>query len=407
MKQIIAFFLVLSLLSSCIKKKDDCDITSQPITDNSIVTNSANFTYCEYAVFRQKKDLELYYTIGDCNNASINTEWTYTGQNNRVGQSNSSSSFIDYEFMTSGTICAQLMTESQSSEKACREIIVLRNNVWGETTNDFSGNATVQSITLTINGDVYSGFGNFNEWYKFDTTSWTWIEKSAIPNLVDFGAFGGFVINDFAYIIGNNSSVYKYTVSTDAWENIGTFPENVSTMLDLQDPSEYPNPVVGESVNGKGYFGVGRNGRFYEYDPGANTWTQKATYPETTVINKHIFPYQNRIYVGRYYYDVATDSWVTFNIDFSRDNFAPGFVQFGNLMYSSQNGETVTFDGSIVTVYDPNGPNKCSEVVSPIKVMAQGAVTGNFAIFPKLAIPSQGNTSAHIASNIVSYYVLQ
>ena len=80
------------------------------------------------------------------------------------------------------------------------------------------------------------------------------------------------------------------------------------------------------SVNGKGYIFGGFNGTYavanvYEYDPVADTWTQKANYPGGQAIFPCGFVLNNKIYVGLasvsgmagtklfYEYNPATDSW--------------------------------------------------------------------------------------------------
>ena len=159
----------------------------------------------------------------------------------------------NFELLTSGTMCVQLESGGRKTEQLCKDITVHRNHVWATHYLDFPGGKTKQTVTMTINGSMYSGFGMFNNWYRLDTVAFRWQEMANIPNLVDFKAFAGFSINGKGYLVGNNSNLYEYDPAANSWTTKGQLPELVSTILNLgafPDPSNYSYPVLGVADGG-------------------------------------------------------------------------------------------------------------------------------------------------------------
>jgi hypothetical protein len=373
---LFTFFVVF--ISACSLTSDDenCPITAEPLTDE-------DFDMPQNVIFRGLAGAELRYITGECFGGNADVYWDYSGEAEFRSPANSINSF---EFLTGGTMCAQLKSGSGESERLCKEVTVHRDHVWGFYNKDFPGGKSKQHVTMTLNGDVYSGFGVFNNWFKFDTATFEWTEKSSIPNLVDFNAFAGFAIDDIGYVVGNNSVLYQYLPASDSWTNKGTLPELVSTILNLgayDIRAEYGYTVLGLSYNGKGYFGLGILGMLFEYDPATNAWKQLSSKPERGVIGDHVFGYQGKIYAGNNEYDIATDTWTKGRNNYNVGaGFSPGFVAFKGVMYGGLSGKTVTFDGESVKSLDLEGASFF--VNPPLNLYGNGAATGNFIIFPRL-----------------------
>lgn len=376
MNKILTFLiLLLGILSGCglLGQEDaDCPITAEPLTLD-------DYTVTEDVVYHNGVSGDLYYIAGDCFGGNGILEFDYSGEVYEVeGRV--------HEVLTSGTMCVRLKSGDRKSEELCKEVTVHRDHVWDTHRLAFPGGKTKQTVTMSINGDVYSGFGMFNNWYKLDTASFRWQEMANIPNLVDFNAFAGFSINGKGYLVGNNSILYEYDPSANSWASKGQLPELVSTILNLgafDDRSVYDQTVLGVSEGGKGYFGMGNMYYLYEYNPATNTWKQLADRPERGKVGEQAFAYQGKIYQGKYVYDIATDVWKKGGDNFSVEaGFSPGFVPFKGVMYGGLAGKTVQFDGQEVTDVDLAGAEKFTQ--APIGLYGYGAVSGNFIVFPRL-----------------------
>lgn len=390
-KSILILTAVLSIQSCSLFEEEDeiCKVTAEPLThDNLKVT--------ENAVYRGAGVGTVTYLSSTCSDdGTTNATWTYSGEalfdaatsyTNAVPPALIFDQSSSFEFLTSGTLCVQLTAWGDASAKLCKAVKVHRKHVWSRYQKDFPGGKSKQQVTMNIAGDVYSGFGMFNNWYKFDTTTFEWTPKAAIPTLLDFNAFAGFSIDGTGYLVGNNSKLYAYSPGADAWIEKGALPELVSTVLNLgafDVRSEYSFSVLGASTGGKGYFGLGNQDRLFEYDPAGNTWIELTKKPVKGILGDHTFAYNGKIFSGQYIYTIATDSWVKGNDNFNVSvGYSPGFVPFNGLMYGGLTGKTVTFDGVNLATLDLGGANQFVQV--PLLRNGNGASTGNFIIFPRL-----------------------
>ncbi|MFZ1806211.1 MAG: hypothetical protein WAU36_03260 [Cyclobacteriaceae bacterium] len=390
-KSILILTSVLSIQSCSLFEEEDeiCKVTAEPLTlDNLKVT--------ENAVYRGTGAGTVNYLSSTCSDdGNTIATWTYTGEaiydattsyTNAVPPALIFDQSSSFEFLTSGTVCVQMAAWGDASAELCKEVTVHRSHVWNRYHNDFPGGKSKQQVTMNIGGDVYSGFGMFNNWYKFDTTTFEWAPKAAIPNLLDFNAFAGFSIDGTGYLVGNNSKLYAYTPGTDAWIEKGTLPELVSTIINLgafDVRSEYSFSVLGASDGGKGYFGLGNQDRLFEYDPTNNSWNELTKKPTKGIIGDHSFAYNGKIFSGQYVYTITSDSWVRGNANFNVSaGYSPGFANLNGVMYGGRSGKTVTFDGENVTTLDLGGADQFVQV--PLLRHGNGASTGNFIIFPRL-----------------------
>lgn len=107
--------------------------------------------------------------------------------------------------------------------------------------------------------------------------------------------------------------LWRYNVNTNSWTQRASLPETAAR-----------NAAVGFSVNGKGYITTGYNGTKYlkdtwEYDPDTNKWTQKADFAGTARYYALSFAIGDYGYVGTgyddnylkdfYRYDPTNDKW--------------------------------------------------------------------------------------------------
>ena len=370
-----SLLLLLGTSACSLLGQDDenCPITAVPLTLD-------DFSLTQDVVYHNTISGDLYYTAGECFGGSGELIWEYSGEVYEItGRS--------YEVLTDGEMCVSLSSGGQQTDPLCKQVTVHRDHTWATHYLDFPGGKTKQSVIMNVAGDIYSGFGMYNNWYRFDTTSFRWEQMAAIPNLVDFNAFAGFSIDDKGYIVGNNSVLYEYDPMTNNWTNKGQLPDLVTTILNLGsfgNRAEYDRPVLGVSEAGKGYFGIGVLEHLYEYDPHTNKWTQLADRPERGKVGEHQFVYKGKIYSGKYEYDIATDTWQVGNDNFSVDaGFSPGFVLFKGAMYGGLAGKTVKFDGESITEIELEGAEMFTQ--APIGLYGNGgASSGQFIVFSRL-----------------------
>jgi N-acetylneuraminic acid mutarotase len=166
----------------------------------------------------------------------------------------------------------------------------------------------------------------------------TWTQRASCSRDSGYGASAVFVIGSKAYICGGEreswddfqthytNEVWEYDIIADTWTRKADYPGGKRGHL------------FGFSINGKGYVGGGNPykyptdtsifsyGEMYEYDPVANTWTQKASYPGKGLIEHSGFAIDGFGYVGLgYKWPLPFDnpgymSMTSFAFDFWRYN---------------------------------------------------------------------------------------
>ncbi len=137
------------------------------------------------------------------------------------------------------------------------------------------------AFAFAINHKGYVGGGQrdgliVGDLWEYNTQNDTWTLK--ISNAADFFNASTFVINNKGYVVGGQtncggicytSELSEYDPSTNSW---------------IQKAS-HPGPArsqgIGFAINGKGYYGSGRNSStilrdFYQYDPIQNSWLPEA-----------------------------------------------------------------------------------------------------------------------------------
>jgi len=150
-------------------------------------------------------------------------------------------------------------------------------------------------------------------------TQGVWKQRSDFDGVARSEA-SSFMIDGDGYICcgynGKNRlyDLWKYNVSTNSWTQKASLPESAKR-----------NAAVGFSINGKGYITTGYNGNTYlkdtwEYNPATNEWTQKADFGGSARYCALSFAIDNYGYVGTgyddnylkdfYRYDPSSDKWV-------------------------------------------------------------------------------------------------
>lgn len=141
-----------------------------------------------------------------------------------------------------------------------------------------------------------------------------------------------FVVNGQAYVFAGRDSVghslndlWRYSPSTDEWENLGTTP--------LTKRVNATACVVGDKV----YLGLGFFGKYsqdssylrdwWEYIPETQQWTRLADYPNFYTDDATSFVGNGELYVGygfcwnyrrdMFRYDIASDTWDSIDVHVS------------------------------------------------------------------------------------------
>lgn len=196
---------------------------------------------------------------------------------------------------------------------------------------DFPGAPRRYALGFAIGTRGYVGFGRqyyppyFGDFYAYDASSNRWTPQAGLaPDDVEAEDYVAFAANGKGYLFpaaADNAAVIEYDPTTNRWTPKQRFP---STRRSL---------AVGFAIGPKGYVAGGTDGggkladSFWEYDPAADAWTQKAPVPQYgergmafAVGSKGYFGlnYSRRIYE----YDPAQNTW-------SRKADFPSSVYYG------------------------------------------------------------------------------
>lgn len=127
----------------------------------------------------------------------------------------------------------------------------------------FCGGQAITSFTLVQ---------EMKDLWEYDTATQTWTQRAGFPGpLVDNAT--NFVIGSNAYIVVNNQT-WQYSQTSNTWTQKASLPAAARAH------------AIAFAINGKGYVGLGNDltygtgdlGDFWQYDPVADSWTQKAAF---------------------------------------------------------------------------------------------------------------------------------
>ncbi len=198
---------------------------------------------------------------------------------------------------------------------------------------------------------------NYPDWWEYDPGTDSWMQKADFPPGGRYHAIA-FSIGNFAYVGtgsdwgGDHDDMWQYSPATNSWTAIAPCPggprsgavaftigsKGYVALGDYQsDCWEYKpanNSWIGKASglvagyssvvavqNGKAYIGIGQGTAWQEFDPFANAWTMKATFPGAYRFGSGCFAYNGWIYVisgsdwvtefsDSYAYNPNTDQWV-------------------------------------------------------------------------------------------------
>jgi N-acetylneuraminic acid mutarotase len=233
--------------------------------------------------------------------------------------------------------------------------------------------------------------------WMYDPSVNAWTQKNNFPGAENAPTV--FVINDTAYAgLGKDtlgvlhSDFWRYNATTDQW-----------TQLTAQFPGAARWLAMTFVIGGKGYVGCGGDygtdyNDLYEYDPGSNTWTQRASLPG--IIRQTGFgiaignygymglgvdgPAGNTVLSDSYRYDPSSDSWTQIaNIPGAREY--PGAFVINDTLYISDGGDSTDANNYMAHYYSDCWRYDLADSIwvqeADFSCMAQGRdVQGGFSL---------------------------
>ena len=193
----------------------------------------------------------------------------------------------------------------------------------------FSGKQRILAVGFSIEGKGYIGTGydgtKFrNDFWEYDPAGNSWTQKANFPGTERATAVG-FSIGSKGYVGTGidedslRSDFWEYDPATDSWTSKANFSGKARRY------------AVGFSIGSKGYIGTGNDSSvtttvrkdFWEYNPTADTWTQKQDFTGKARYVAVGFSIGSKGYIGTgwdgvltgiyendiWEYDPAADSW--------------------------------------------------------------------------------------------------
>ena len=151
---------------------------------------------------------------------------------------------------------------------------------------DFGGSARCASVGFSIGSKGYIGTGSadgvtpFQDFWEYDPAADTWTQKADVGGLPRMLAIG-FSIGSKGYI--GTGSRNLFPAAADAYKDFWEYDPTANTWTQKADfGGEGRQYAAGFVIGNKGYIGNGETANsitfkdFWEYDPTTDTWTQKA-----------------------------------------------------------------------------------------------------------------------------------
>lgn len=217
------------------------------------------------------------------------------------------------------------------------------------------------ATTFSIGSNGYLGLGGQTDLWEYDSAADSWTQKADFPGAARSAA-AGFSVGGKGYVAtGASNTTYfndcwQYDPVANTWQARAAFPGAARTY------------AVAFAVGGKGYVGTGATDLtnntlvkdLWEYDPAADSWTQKADFGGGTRYQAVAFGIGNYGYIGTgldtgtymgdralvgkkdfWQYDPVADSW-TQKADFGGGDreLATGFAAGGNGYIGTGRGDT-------------------------------------------------------------------
>jgi hypothetical protein len=143
----------------------------------------------------------------------------------------------------------------------------------------------------------YDGTNYLNDFWEYDPVADLWTQKANFQGGQRGGAVA-FGIGSFGYVgtgfnaNGQFKDFWKYDTAANTWQAKSDFQGGLRKL------------AVGFSINNKGYIGTGQNGSgtstkdFWEYDPAGDTWTQKTNFGGAQRFSAAGFNVGSKGYIG-------------------------------------------------------------------------------------------------------------
>jgi N-acetylneuraminic acid mutarotase len=222
---------------------------------------------------------------------------------------------------------------------------------------DFGGSARRGAVGFSIGSKGYIGMGdegNYSlskkDFWEYDPAANTWTQKA------DFGGTArsntvGFSIGSKGYIGtgGDSKDFWEYDPAANAWTQ------------KADCGGGWRSVAIGFSIGSKGYIGTGIDTSvspgiyrkdLWEYDPAADTWTQKADLGGTARILAVGFSIGSKGYIGTGVIEVGPGSFASVKDFWEYDPAADAWTQkadFGGTGRSSAVGFSIGSKGYIGT----------------------------------------------------------
>jgi len=192
---------------------------------------------------------------------------------------------------------------------------------------DFGGGERFEAVGFSIGSKGYIGTGYYpveKDFWEYDPNNDIWTQKADFGGVARFNAVG-FSIGNKGYIGTGNREPTQGPLLKDFWE----YDPGSNTWTQKADFGGIEREgAVGFSIGNKGYLGTGKDDGmifiddFWEYNPVSDTWTQKADFGSTYqwyIATAVGFSINNKGYIGivdvsqgmNYFseYDTTTNIW--------------------------------------------------------------------------------------------------
>ena len=158
------------------------------------------------------------------------------------------------------------------------------------------------SIGFEVNGKGYFGWGAGADLWEYNPVTDTWVQKADFPGNRSGSAFS---IGDKGYVATNGGQnpdnifdLWSYDPGTDIWTQKASFggPRYQILLIDALGSNAFRIGNRGYIATALGSTPYSFSGRFYEYDPTADTWTQRT--PLGGLLEQVGFGIGNKGYMG-------------------------------------------------------------------------------------------------------------
>jgi N-acetylneuraminic acid mutarotase len=174
---------------------------------------------------------------------------------------------------------------------------------------DFGGKAArARAVSFVIGDFAYVGTGvdnqntRYSDLYRFDPSGTFWYQVATAPMTPRSSAVA-FAVNGKGYVgsgyDGYNalSDFWQYDPTANSWVQKASMGDNNNGLQPRYDAVAFGIDKYGFGYVGTGNDGVNYLNDFWQYDPGTDSWTQKPTYPGFKRTQAVAFVYADKGYL--------------------------------------------------------------------------------------------------------------